>query len=175
MAVETANRYANVLSRTNIVNDNNDPLPDSYTEARAREDLDARLTGDFAGGRFVTAAEAAPEAAAAEVITLQSGSADQDENQLIVLPEDVEGTFTITLSHSGGGPTATSAINLDASAATVQSAVDAVTGTANEVVVTKATGRRAFGLTWSHANEDLTNFAQSTVAVTETGERGLDT
>jgi hypothetical protein len=47
-----------------------------------------------------------------------------------------------------------------------------VTGTANEVIVQKAAGRRVFSLTWSHANEDLTNHAASTVAVTETGERG---
>lgn len=175
MAVESVNPYANYLTRDNIAVPASNPLPDSLIESIARADIDARLTGDFAGGRVVASGESAAGDASAEVIEVQDGSADSDQTDLILLPEDVSGTFVLTIAHSGDGgtPDATTALDLDASAATVQAAVDVVTGTANEIVVQKATDRRAFTLTWSHANEDLTDHAPTTVAVTETGERGL--
>jgi hypothetical protein len=165
----TAVAYA---TKDNIVVPQTFPRSLATLADEARTDLDSRLTGEFADGRVITDAEADASEAAASVLTLQSGSADQDENQLIVLPEDIDGTFTITLAHSGGSGT-TTALDLDATAATVQAAVDVVTGAANEVVVTKVTARRAFGLTWSSATEDLTDHAASTVAVTQTGEQGF--
>jgi hypothetical protein len=148
--------------------------PEAVLITEARLDLDERLTGEFDGGRVITDAESDVSETTAQVIEIAEGTATEDKVELLSLPEDVAGTFIYTLSHSGGGPTATTAIDLDASAATVQAAVDVVTGAANEVVVGKVTGKRVFPLKWSSAGEDLTDFAVSTVAVTETGERGID-
>lgn len=173
MAVESVNPYASIATRDNIVRDNNDPLPDAYVEARARQDIDARLTGDFSGGRVVTDAEAAAGEVSASVTEIQEGAAGIDKYEIWNLPEDVSGTWTVTLTHSGGSGT-TIALDADASASTVQGAVNTVTGSALEVVVAKAASKRTFVVGWTSDGEDLTDFAVSTIAFTETGERGLD-
>lgn len=163
--VQTHNPGVNYATRKNIKVQQTDQ--EVWYEEQAREFSD-RLGGQFEGGRVVLPAEEALLEGSG-VLTLQNGSADQDENQLIVLPEAVTGTFTVTLAHSGGSGT-TTAVPIGAAAATLQAAIDVVTGAANEVVVTKVTGRNIYGLTWSSATEDLTDHAQSTIAVTVVGE-----
>jgi hypothetical protein len=137
--LQTKNPSLNYLSRNNIKLPETRPIEWTIDQANA--------TGE-----------------ASEVLTTQDGAVSQDENQVIVLPEGVNGTYTITLTHSGGTGT-TVALDLDAPVATIQAAVDTVTGAANEVVVTKATNRRVVGLTWSSATEDETAVATSTVSL----------
>lgn len=173
MTPSYAGTGASYLEKDNIVRPSTS-RPEAVLEDEGQRELDERLTGAYADGKVISESQESTLETTAEVFTLQSGSADQDENQALVLPEGVQGTFVLTIPHSGDGgtPDPVAAQDLDVSLATLQGAVDAVTGTANEIVLTKAAGRRVFGLTWSHANEDLTNHAQATVAVTLDDESG---
>jgi hypothetical protein len=75
------------------------------------------------------------------------------------------GTFTLTLTINGGGPVTTAAIAYNAIAATIQSAIDLVSGvTAGHIVVTGGPlTTTAITITFSGADVDLTNQGQTTI------------